>query len=176
LQDLTQYLDEEFIIWNGTLGIRDFVSIGEVKTDCASIEVWLEEPYEFVGPILLDDLVSCGQISFEACIIMTKQKWQEEKNSFQEDAYKEQCRIQRELNEDIKQHNKKRQQFMQSESCYSEKEYQELLSLPLEGVLESSTIKAAFRKLAKTTHPDVGGSHELFVKITHARDTLLASK
>jgi len=40
-------------------------------------------------------------------------------------------------------------------------------------LLEVSQIKSAFRVIAKKTHPDVGGSHEKFIKITQARDALL---
>lgn len=173
MQDMTAYLEDDFIIWNGTLGIRDFVTIGEVKTDSELTQIWLDEPYEFVGPLCLEELIACGQIKFEACIIMTEKTWHEGKDAFHEAAYSEQCRIQRELNEDLKRHNKKRQQFMQTNSEYSEKEHRELLDLPLEGLLEVSEIKSAFKKLAKTAHPDVGGSHELFVKITEAKDILL---
>jgi len=173
MQDMTPYLEDEFIIWNGTLGIRDFVTIGEVKTDSELTQIWLDEPYEFVGPLSLEELIACGQISFEACIVMTQQTWKEGKTAFQEAAFSEQCRIQRELNEDIKHHNKKRQQFIQTTYKYSEKEHRELLCLPIEGVLEVSQIKAAYRSVVKKVHPDVGGTHEKFIKITQARDALL---
>lgn len=169
MQDMTKYLEDDFIIWNGTFGVRDFVTLGEVDRTSGITEVWLDEPYEFVGPLSLEELINCGQICFEACIVMTQQRWNEGKVAFQEAAFSEQCRIQRELNEDIKRRNKNRQY----QSLQSEKEHRQLLSLPLEGVLEVMQIKAAFRKLAKTAHPDVGGSHEFFVKITEARDFLL---
>ena len=48
-----------------------------------------------------------------------------------------------------------------------------LLALPAEEILEVKQVKAAYRRLVKTAHPDVGGSHERFVQITEARDILL---
>ena len=171
MQDNTEYLEADFIIWNGTLGVRDFVTLGEI--DPKNNTACLDEPYEMVGPFCLDELISCGQISFAACIVMTQQRWQEGKKLFQQEAFTKQCKIQRELNEEIKLHNKKRQYFMQTRSLVSEKEYRELLSLPLEGILEITQIKTAYKKVAKKAHPDVGGSHEMFVKLTQARDALL---
>ncbi len=171
MQDCTKYLESNFIIWNGTLGVRDFVTIGEI--DSKTNTAWLDDPYEMVGPFCLEELFSIGQISFAACLVMTEKRWQEGKKEFQQEAYKNQCKVQRELNEEIKLHNQKRQQFQNILDQHSEREYRELLSLPLEGVLEVSQIKAAYRLIVKKVHPDVGGSHEKFIKITQARDTLL---
>ncbi len=43
----------------------------------------------------------------------------------------------------------------------------------MEGALKPSEINAAFRRLAKTAHPDVGGSGEHYRRIAEARDVLL---
>jgi hypothetical protein len=51
--------------------------------------------------------------------------------------------------------------------------YREALKLPLDGALDPAQIKKAFRRLAQKAHPDVGGSQELFVRITEARNALL---
>jgi curved DNA-binding protein CbpA len=54
-----------------------------------------------------------------------------------------------------------------------ERKHREALNLPADGKLERSQINAAFRKLAQKAHPDAGGSHEQFVRITKARSALL---
>jgi len=43
----------------------------------------------------------------------------------------------------------------------------------MEGALKPSEINAAFRRLAKTAHPDAGGSGEHYRRIADARDALL---
>jgi curved DNA-binding protein CbpA len=43
----------------------------------------------------------------------------------------------------------------------------------MEGALKPSEINAAFRRLAKTAHPDAGGSGEHYRRIAEARDVLL---
>jgi len=52
-------------------------------------------------------------------------------------------------------------------------EHREVLNLPMEGALKPSEINAAFRRLAKTAHPDAGGSGEQYRRIAEARDVLL---
>jgi curved DNA-binding protein CbpA len=56
---------------------------------------------------------------------------------------------------------------------FDDSEHREVLDLPMEGALEPSEITAAFRRLAKTAHPDAGGSNERYRAITEARDALL---
>ncbi len=47
------------------------------------------------------------------------------------------------------------------------------MNLPDDGDLTASQINAAFRQLAKTSHPDAGGSNENYIRLTEARDALL---
>jgi hypothetical protein len=143
-------MEEEFIIFNPTLGICDLVSIG--KTD--HTDAWLEEPYDMVGPFDVNELKTKGKISFAACFVMSKKRWQDERISLGQKAYSRQRKV-------YDAHHK------------SDKEYREILYLPLDGELSISQIKTAYRKLIKKAHPDVGGSHEHFIKITQARDALL---
>lgn len=159
-------MDEDYVIYNPTLGVHDFVTIDEFKTNSDKTSAWLDDPYEMVGPFDLNELQTNGQISFAACIVMRRKKWQEERISLQKEAFARQQKAQREHFEDISRYNKRRQ--------HNQIEHRELLCLPLEGLLETSQIKAAYRKVIKTAHPDVGGSHEMFIKITAARDALLA--
>ena len=46
-----------------------------------------------------------------------------------------------------------------------DQERREVLNLPMEGSLKPSEINAAFRRLAKTAHPDAGGSDEHYRRI-----------
>jgi len=57
--------------------------------------------------------------------------------------------------------------------CKRNSTHRETLKLPFDGKLEPRQINAAFRRLAQKAHPDVGGSHEEFVRITEARNALL---
>jgi len=52
-------------------------------------------------------------------------------------------------------------------------EHRSALDLPAQGALQAIEINAAFRRLAKTAHPDAGGSDEDYRRITTARDALL---
>ncbi|MDU1670293.1 MAG: hypothetical protein E6833_29365 [Bradyrhizobium sp.] len=52
--------------------------------------------------------------------------------------------------------------------------FRTILELPLQGSLTTSDIKTAFRRLAKSAHPDAGGSSELYRRISEARAALLA--
>lgn len=49
-----------------------------------------------------------------------------------------------------------------------------LLGLPAEGTVTAQGVKAAYRVVARTAHPDAGGAPERFQKLTAARDELLA--
>lgn len=166
-----EHLEEDFIIWNGTFGVRDFVTIGEV--DSKNNTVWLDEPYEMVGPFSLDELLETGKISFAACVVMSEQKWKEEQSILRQESHKKRYKAQQQFQEEINRHNKKRRQYHTNQEQLSHKEHRELLCLPIDGVLEVSQIKAAYRLIVKKVHPDVGGTHEMFIKITQARDTLL---
>ena len=48
----------------------------------------------------------------------------------------------------------------------------EILEIPQSATPEE--IKAAYRKLAKDNHPDVGGDHDKFLEIKQAYETLTA--
>lgn len=48
-----------------------------------------------------------------------------------------------------------------------------LLGLPIDGLLSAPEIRAAFRRAAKTMHPDAGGSEEAFRELVAAQDMLM---
>ena len=158
-------MEEEFIIFNASLAVHDIVTIGEIKVENGKTSAWLEEPYEMVGPFNLEELTSDNIISFAQCIVMSTEKWKKERRTLLQQAFAKQQKIQQEHFENIHQYNQQKH--------YNDKEYRELLCLPLEGVLEANQIKTAYRKVSKKVHPDLGGSHEEFLRLTSARDTLL---
>ncbi len=164
---------EQWIIWNSALGVRDFVIIDRVEAGEQSRVAWLEEPYGMVGPFDFDLLESEGRISFAACVVMSRKRWNEDRAALMGEAMEKRRKAQEQLFEDLARANRRKRQGGSPFQQQSEREMRELLELPAEGVLEVSQVKAAYRQLAKKAHPDVGGSHEHFVRITVARDYLL---
>jgi hypothetical protein len=159
--------DVEWIIWNSSLGIRDFVTIGRIDTD--ENVGWLESPYQMVGPFSLDELSSTAQISFAQCVVMSKQRWQDERESLLEISRIKQRKAQQQFFEDLDKQNRRKRRNHTDEF----EAYRILLGLPTSGTLEITQIKSAYRKTAKMAHPDAGGNHELFVRIKEAYDALL---
>jgi hypothetical protein len=128
------------------------VTIGRIEHGEAGRSAWLAAPYDVVGPFSLDDLETLGRIAFGACHVMSRLKWQEDQVELRSEA------------------RKKRRAFAARDD---DGEHRELLKLPIEGDLTAQDINAAFRRLAKKTHPDAGGDHEAYISLTEARDTLL---
>ncbi len=149
---------EQFVVWNGSLGVLDMVTIGRVEDGADGRSAYLAEPYDVVGPFSLDELERQGRIAFGECLVMSRQRWQDDQAELRQEAFE-----------------KRRAYMMRFEAGFEDdKEHRETLDLPMEGDLEASQINAAFRKLAKTAHPDTGGSNEEYRRITDARDALLA--
>jgi hypothetical protein len=48
-----------------------------------------------------------------------------------------------------------------------------LLGLPIDGTLSAPEIRSAFRRAAKTMHPDAGGSEAAFRELVAAQDVLM---
>lgn len=159
--------DVEWIIWNSSIGIRDFVTIGCIDTD--ENIAWLEAPYQMVGPISIEELMTHGQISFAECVIMSKQKWQDERESLLAISMMKRQKIQQNFFEELEKQNKRKRY----NHTYELEEYRTLLNLPISGTLEISQIKSAYKKVAKKAHPDAGGTQEMFIRIKEACDALL---
>ena len=123
---------EEWVIWNGSLGILDMATVGHIRDGEGGRRASLAPPYDVVGPFSLDELEARGRIAFGECLVMSRRRWQEDQVGLRLEA-----------------------------------------RVPLEGALKPSEINAAFRRLAKTAHPDAGGSGEHYRRIADARDALL---
>jgi len=147
---------DEWVIWNGSIGILDMVSIGHVEDCRGGRTAFLAPPYEIVGPFSLDELERRGRIAFGACLVMSRQRWQEDQV-------------------DLRLEGRRKRQSLRSFLYLggNEREHREALGLPGEGELKPAEINTAFRSLAKTRHPDAGGSGEDYRRIAEARDALL---
>ena len=58
----------------------------------------------------------------------------------------------------------------------AEEQYRRLLGLPLDRRLAATEIHQAFKRAAKTMHPDVGGDARQFQELSVARDALMKAK
>ena len=146
---------KEWFVWNGSIGILDSVTIGAVELGVGGRSAFLAPPYDMVGPFSLDELETRGRIAFGACLVMSRERWRED-----------QVELRREGLE------KRRAFLFRLDFDGDDRESREMLNLPADGALEPSDINAAFRRLAKTAHPDAGGSDELYRRIAEARDAL----
>ena len=147
---------EQWVVWNGSLGVLDTVTIGLVEQGEGGRSACLAPPYGVVGPFSLDELEATGRIAFGACLVMSRERWQQDQVELRLKARNERQAFLSRLNVDD-----------------DDKEHREALDLPMDGALEPSEINAAFRRLAKSAHPDAGGSNERYRRIAEARDALL---
>lgn len=148
--------EEEWVVWNGSLGILDKVTIDRIEDGEGGRSAHLAPPYGVVGPFSLDELETRGRVAFGECLILSRQRWRED-----------QVELRLEARE------KRRAFLFRPDFDDDDQERRKALNLPREGALEPSEIKAAFRRLAKTAHPDAGGSDEHYRRIAEARDALL---
>jgi hypothetical protein len=147
----------EWVIWNGSMGIVDTVRLGAIVDDATGRLARLAPPYDVVGPFSLDELETHGRIAFGACLVMSQRRWRED-----QDALRIAARAAR------------RALWDQLDRDEDDEPFRTILELPLQGRLTAADIKSAFRRLAKTAHPDAGGSNDLYRHISEARDALLA--
>lgn len=165
---------EEWVIWNGNNGLVTTVTLGRVELRASGREGWLDEPFDMVGPFSLEELVTEGRIAFAECLVMSRQRWQQDQVALRRESLEKRRAAERRANAKAERIFGGRGGKRDNPKPFNEREHREVLELPMDGKLDSSQIKAAFRRLAQKTHPDIGGSHEQFVRITEARKALLA--
>jgi len=168
-------MDEEWVIYNDSYGIVDTVNISKIEANGTSLYGYLESPYDMVGPFDFNLLQTKGIIAFAACFIMSKVKWQEDQVALRRASLEKRQAAQAKMQKEFNAYNQARQKHLHGSFQRNEQHCRELLKLPLQTSLSVTQIKKAFKTLAKIMHPDVGGSHEAFVEIKQARDSLLAS-
>jgi DnaJ-class molecular chaperone len=158
-------MEEEYILWNPSLGIHIFVTIDQTKQSDDNTTVWLDEPYDMVGPLKFSELQEQGSIHFAECYIISKQKWKDDYATFMQEGLRKQNQTRQRHSQDIQDYNHRKDQDQQK--------YRELLNLPKKGELSINQIKRAFWVVSKEVHPDLGGSDEEFIKITEAKEYLI---
>ncbi len=146
---------EGWVVWNGSLGVLDEVMIGRVEHGEGGRNAFLAPPYGVVGPFSLDELEARGRIAFGQCLVMSRRKWREDQVELRLEA------------------RAKRRAFLIRPDFDDDQEPREVLDLPMGRALLPAEIGAAFRRLAKTAHPDAGGSAEHYRRIADARDALM---
>jgi hypothetical protein len=146
---------EEWVVWNGSMGILMMAAIGHVEDGEGGRSAFLAPPFDMVGPFSLDELETQGRIAFAECLVMSRERWQADQVELRMEGLR------------------KRRSIQLSMAYVDDREHREALDLPMEGPLEPAEIKAAFRKMAKFAHPDAGGSDEDYRRIAEARDVLL---
>lgn len=162
-----------WVVWNGSAGLLAMASMGRVEASASGRSAWLDKPFDMVGPFNLDELESQGCIAFAACIVMSRQKWQEDQAQLRQEAFEKRRAAQERLNAEQARFHRGRNGRHGHGQHLDERQLRETLNLPVDGRLEPSQIKKAYRRLAQKAHPDVGGSQEQFVRITEARNALL---
>lgn len=165
--------DEEWVIWNGGHGLVTTATLGRVEVGTSGRKAWLDEPFDMVGPFSLDELETHGRIAFAACIVMSRQRWQEDQAALRCESMNMRRAAQERMNEEFAHFSGRQSRYHGKRQPLDEREHREVLNLPANGKLERRQVNAAFRRLAQKVHPDVGGSHEQFVRIGKARAVLL---
>jgi hypothetical protein len=146
----------QWVIWNGSLGVLDMATTGHVVARESGRSAFLAPPYGVVGPFSLDELETRGRVAFGECLVMSRRRWQEDQVGLRAEAQE-----------------RRRAFLFRPDFDDDDRAEREILKLPMEGALAPSQINAAFRHLAKTAHPDAGGSNEQYRRIAAARDALL---
>jgi len=164
---------DEWVIWNGGHGLVTTATLGRVEIGSGGRKAWLDEPFDMVGPFRLDELETHGRIAFAACIVMSRQRWQEDQAALRDESRNLRRAAQERMNEEFAHFSGRQSRQHGKRQPLDERKHREALSLPANGKLERRQINTAFRRLAQKAHPDVGGSHEQFVRITKARTVLL---
>ncbi|MGR8934659.1 MAG: J domain-containing protein [Gammaproteobacteria bacterium] len=165
--------EEEWVIWNGAHGLVTTVTVGRVETGTGGRNAWLDEPFDMAGPFSLDELETHGRIAFAACIVMSRRRWQDEQVELRRESLRIRRATEQRINEQFERLYGGYGRHPVNRKSFDERQHREILNLPINGTLESSQIKAAFRRLAQKVHPDAGGSNEQFIRITEARNALL---
>lgn len=163
---------EEWVIWNGGAGLLLMAATGRIEVVEGSRVAWLAKPFDMVGPFSLEELETRGRIDFAACIVMSRQRWQEDQAALRREAYDRRREAQARMEAEQARFSDGRG-WMGRHAPSDDRPHRAALNLPMDGALDPVQIKTAFRRLAQKVHPDAGGSHEQFIRITQARDVLL---
>jgi hypothetical protein len=149
------------------------VVIQRIEDSASGRIAWLDEPFDMVGPFSFDELNTCGRIAYAACVVMSRQRWQDDQVELRRESLKIRRTAEQELNEKFERLYGGQRSHQVNRKPIDVRHHRQALNLPIEGTLESSQIKSAFRRVAQKAHPDAGGSNDQFIRITEARNALL---
>jgi len=169
--------EQQWVIWNEMSGILAMATLGRVEPGTQGpTHAWMASPFDMLGPFNLDELRARGQIDFAACKVLSRQRWQEDQVTLRQQAHEKRRTAQQRQHDAHARHHQEGQHRRRPHpgSRDTEQQHREALNLPAHGELQPAQIKTAFRHLAQKAHPDMGGSQERFVRITEARNALLA--
>jgi hypothetical protein len=146
----------EWFVWNAFKGGVETASIAKTKKDKWNTSALLSEPYGITSVqwFNLDELEKTGRVETRGYVILSPEQWAIEREALLEKLTKT-----------------KFGRFGALDPL--EKEHRSVLNLPNHGPLSKSEIEYAYRKAAKTSHPDVGGKEERFKRVSQAKDALL---
>ena len=164
---------EEWVIWNGANGLVTTVTIERIEVGATGRSAWLDEPFNMVGPFDIDELETHGRINYAACIIMSRQRWQQDQLELRRESLQRRRAEEERLKKKYTNHNRGHSSYHDAHKSFNQQQHRETLKLPADGTLEAAQINAAYRRLAQKAHPDAGGSNKQFVRITDARNALL---
>lgn len=167
--------DEDWVIWNGGLGVVTTAALGEVECGPNGRVAWLDEPFDMVGPFDLDLLETEGRISFAACMVMSRERWRLDQATLKRESATLRRAAQQRMDDTFERYVGRQRERHHRPAMADDRPHREALALPASGRLERKQINVAFRRQAQKAHPDAGGSHEQFVRISTARDALLAA-
>ena len=165
--------DEAWVIWNGGLGLVTTAALGEIEIGPDGRMAWLDEPFDMVGPFSLDELQTHGCIAFAACLVMSRQRWREDQARLRRESVDQRRATQRRTDEAFARFSARHDGPSSRPQVHADHRHRQALELPPTGTLDRHQITTAFRRLAQKAHPDQGGDHDHFVRLTRARDTLL---
>jgi hypothetical protein len=148
----------EWFVWNTFKGGVETASIAETRKDKWNTSALLSEPYGITSVqwFNLDDLEKRGRVETRGYVILSPEQWAAERDALHEKLSKTKATHLRSPPLDP-----------------LETKHRGVLNLPNHGPVSKSEIEFAFRKAAKTSHPDVGGQAEEFKRVSEAKDALL---
>lgn len=164
---------EPWVIWNAGSGILATAALGRIEAGPQGRRAWMDRPFEMLGPFDLDMLEAEGRLAFAACIVMSRTVWRRDQDALRHDALARRRAAQARMEQEQARFHRQGGARRRVRSVEDERAHRAALDLPLDGALPPTRIKAAFRRKAQKAHPDLGGSHEGFVRVTEARDALL---
>lgn len=135
--------EEEWVIWNGTHGLVTTVTIGRIEAGTGARTAWLDEPFDMVGPFSFDELETHGRSTFAACVIMSRQRWQDDQVELRRESLKIRRAEQQRINEKFARFSNNHYEYQDNRKPFDEQQHRKTLNLPIDGSLDARQINIA---------------------------------